>query len=169
MFLDFDDLLPSILEAIERCTFVAIDAELTGLHLTDEKDNYFDSVEDRYRILRGSCSSFLLVQFGMVVFFYDPDTDTFTHSAFNFYVFPRQVANSSPNVRFSCEASSLEFLASWGFDFNKLFYKGIPYLTLAAEQKMKDNYDKKQVYLAEENSTPCPVPENLKQFMEETQ
>ncbi|CAL8117082.1 unnamed protein product [Orchesella dallaii] len=166
---NFDDLLPEILEGIERCTFIALDTELTGLHPTDQKENYFDSVEERYKVLRKSASQFLLVQFGLVLFFYDPVTDRFIHRAYNFYIFPKQFTTNAPNVRFLCEASSLEFLASWGFDFNKLIYKGIPYLTLAVEQKMKDTYDKKQLYLAEENSTPLPVPENLRKFMEETQ
>lgn len=147
------------------CTFIAVDTELTGLRPSDEKENYFDTVEERFRFLRQSASKFLLVQFGMVLFFYDEETDEFTHRAYNFYIFPSQFSSAAPNVRFLCEAPSLEFLASWGFDFNKLIYKGIPYLTHVVEQKMKDNYDKKQMYLSEENTSPVSVPEHLRSFM----
>jgi poly(A)-specific ribonuclease len=110
--------------AIESCSFMAIDCELSGLKVTDEKDNFFETVEERYHSVKKSASEFLIVQFGLVAFFYDEVTDCFTHKAYNFYTFPRQSGRYGPNIRFLCESSSIEFLCSCGFDFNKLFYSG---------------------------------------------
>lgn len=54
---------------------------------------------------------------------------SYTCSPFNFYVFPRQVEpRVGPDMRFSCQTSSLTFLASNGFDFNKWMLEGIPFL-----------------------------------------
>lgn len=46
---------------------------------------------------------------------------------FNFYIFPRPFEGS--DKRFICQASSIAFLASCGFDFNKAIYDGVGYLT----------------------------------------
>jgi len=104
---------------------MAIDCELSGLRVTDDKENCFETVEERYQSVRNSASEFLVIQFGLVPFFYDSDKDVFTHKAYNFYTFPRQSGRHAPNIRFLCESSSIEFLCSCGFDFNKLFYQGM--------------------------------------------
>ncbi|CAG2062419.1 unnamed protein product, partial [Timema podura] len=49
------------------------------------------------------------------------DCDSFTHRGYNFYVFPRQFSQRSYDPQFRCSSSSLSFLISHGFDFNKLF------------------------------------------------
>lgn len=40
-----------------------------------------------------------------------------------------------PDQRFLCQTSSIDFLISQGFDFNKLFKEGISYLNLNEENK----------------------------------
>lgn len=42
-----------------------------------------------------------------------------------FYLFPRQINKMAPDARFLCQTSSIEFLASNNFDFNKLFKEGM--------------------------------------------
>jgi len=122
--LDFEAILPEVEKAIDSCSFMAIDCELSGLKVTDDKDNFFETVEERYQSMKKSASEFLIVQFGLVTFFYNEEKDCFTHKAYNFYTFPRQSGRHGPNIRFLCESSSIEFLCSCGFDFNKLFYSG---------------------------------------------
>jgi len=47
---------------------------------------------------------------------------------------------------------------------------GVPHLTYAGEQKMRDDLEKRQNYLSsEDSSAPIPVPEYLKKFMKETE
>lgn len=43
-----------------------------------------------------------------------------------------------------CQTSSISFLASQGFDFNKLFKLGIPYLTANEEEKLMKRLEEKQ-------------------------
>jgi len=166
---NFEELLPQIEASIDRADFLAMDCELSGLKVTDEKDNCFETMEERYLSVRNSTSQFLVIQFGLCPFFYDPATDEYSHEAYNFYTFPRQVVKNGPNIRFLCESSSLDFLANNGFDFNKLIYEGIPYLSVKELRKLKEDLEKRNSFkMSEENSTPVSVPENQKKFVENT-
>lgn len=42
-----------------------------------------------------------------------------------------------------CQTSCMSFLASQGFDFNKLFKLGIPYLTVTEEEKLTRRLEEK--------------------------
>lgn len=43
-----------------------------------------------------------------------------------------------------CQASSISFLITQGFDFNKLFNLGIPYLTTSEEEKLLKRLEGRQ-------------------------
>ncbi|GIY85671.1 poly(A)-specific ribonuclease PARN [Caerostris darwini] len=135
---NFEKLLPSIKQSIDECDFIAIDTELTGLYSSRSEEHAFDTMEERYLKLREQCSKFLIIQFGLSTFKYNPDEKKYTHRDYNFYVFPRPHIRQAPDPRFMCQASSMHFLASHGFDFNKTIYEGIPYLTFAQESKIRD-------------------------------
>ncbi|XP_076248460.1 poly(A)-specific ribonuclease PARN isoform X2 [Calliopsis andreniformis] len=87
---------------------------------------------------------FLLVQFGLSVFTFDTETLKYSQRSYNFYVFPRPLHRAAPDSRFMCQASSISFLASQGFDFNKLFNMGIPYLTMSEEEKLVKRLEERQ-------------------------
>ncbi|XP_074014941.1 poly(A)-specific ribonuclease PARN isoform X4 [Numenius arquata] len=83
---------------------------------------------------------------------------------------------SSPDVKFVCQSSSIDFLANQGFDFNKVFRNGIPYLNQEEERQLREQYDEKRsqangagslAYFSP-NATKCPVtiPEDQKKFIE---
>lgn len=124
VLVDFDSLFSDVQDSIRKCSFMAVDTELTGLRVSELKENYFDTMEERYQFVRDTSGKYLIIQFGLVTFFYDEEKDTFTHKAYNFYTYPSQTKNFMPTVRFMCESSSIEFLSSFGFDFNKLFHHG---------------------------------------------
>ena len=50
----FDKALPHVERAIEQCHFYAFDLEMTGLHVSDQRESWVDDMEDRYRVV-GSC------------------------------------------------------------------------------------------------------------------
>ena len=81
---------------------------------------------------------FIFLSLGMVTFHYDAKTDQFTNRAFNFYVWPRPFSRSAPDPRFGCQTSSIDFLVSQNFDFNKLFRDGISYLRPSDENRIRD-------------------------------
>lgn len=111
---NFSARLPEMEAAIDSAIFLAIDGEFTGLN-ADKGNSAFDLPVERYskvtsdhltlliyhevpaqQLRNGvdvqvqeSASQFLLVQFGLATFHYDPAKDQFSHRAFNVYVWPR--------------------------------------------------------------------------------
>ncbi|XP_053936289.1 poly(A)-specific ribonuclease PARN isoform X2 [Cuculus canorus] len=120
---------------------------------------------------------FLLFQFGLCTFKYDQTEEKYITKSFNFYIFPKPFNRSSPDVKFVCQSSSIDFLANQGFDFNKVFRNGIPYLNQEEERQLREQYDEKSVlrpmgvgslsYISP-NATKCPVtvPDDQKKFID---
>ncbi|XP_063240620.1 poly(A)-specific ribonuclease PARN-like isoform X2 [Bacillus rossius redtenbacheri] len=157
---NLEELLPEIERAVAEAQFLAVDGEFTGLR---EGQSVFphDSPARQYaKLLRGM--DFLLVQFGLCAFQYHPGEDRYTHRAYNFYVFPRQLSRSSADPRFLCQSSCINFLATHGFDFNKLFRDGIPYMTQSEEQRQREELREQERQLGSpQRGEPVPVPDNL--------
>ena len=57
----FDKAMPHIERAIEQCHFYAFDLEMTGLHVSDQRESWVDDMEDRYRVVRLDHSPHLLL------------------------------------------------------------------------------------------------------------
>lgn len=113
--------MPLISDSIEKADFFSIDAEFTGL-INGRDVSVFDSPEDYYiRIMNGSCD-FLLIQFGLSAFYWDETKNHYMNDTYNFYLYPR--GRPGPDRMFLCQSSSLDFLASNGFNFNKLIKEG---------------------------------------------
>ncbi|XP_067672031.1 poly(A)-specific ribonuclease PARN-like [Haliotis asinina] len=179
---NFKECLSQIEEAISEADFLAIDGEFTGLHAKDaESIGSFDTPEERYHKLRKGAAQFLLVQFGLAAFKYDPETKSYTARPFNMYVFPRPFSRQAPDRRFLCQASSIDFLVSQNFDFNKLFREGISYLTLPQEEHLKESIKKRNAEhtqlsspaftsphgaSAGPNKGPVEVPDDQKDFID---
>lgn len=122
VFLDFKLTLPLVEESINKADFLVIDAEFTGL-INGRDVSIFDSPADYYyRLMQGS-SDFLLIQFGLCAFRWDSSKEHYMNDTYNFYLFPRG-GRPAPERVFSCQSSSLDFLAAQGFDFNKLIKEG---------------------------------------------
>ncbi|KAG1689876.1 hypothetical protein DVH05_001910 [Phytophthora capsici] len=120
---------------LPTCRFVAIDTEFTGLSPNDfEREQYLDTLEERYKKVKRAGESFLITQFGLSTVHLD-QKDQFQIKTWNFYVFPRPYG--SLDERFLCQASSLQFLSEHGFDFNKFIGDGIPFVNLAKTPAMK--------------------------------
>ncbi|KAI8803206.1 ribonuclease H-like domain-containing protein [Cladochytrium replicatum] len=136
---NFEGLLPAIQEAINGCDLIAIDTELTGLHPDAKQQlDYFDTHQERYTKVRESARKFLIVQLGVCPFTWDAQTQKYIARPFNFYLFPSVgTSRNVPDKSFLCQASSLEFLFSHGFDFNKWIGKGIPYMNRKDEENAR--------------------------------
>ncbi|KAI1233828.1 hypothetical protein IHE44_0004276 [Lamprotornis superbus] len=138
--------------------------------------NGFDTPEERYQKLKKHSMDFLLFQFGLCTFKYDDTEEKYIMKSFNFYIFPKPFNRNSPDVKFVCQSSSIDFLANQGFDFNKVFRNGIPYLNQEEERQLREQYDEKRsqangagsLSYISPNSTKCPVtiPEDQKKFVE---
>ena len=47
----FDKALPDVERAIEQCHYYAFDLEMTGLHVSDQRESWVDDMEDRYKVV----------------------------------------------------------------------------------------------------------------------
>ena len=174
---NFKQLLPLVEESIDDAVFLSIDGEFTGINMGEGGPSALDTSSERYAKVSRSTSKFLLVQFGLCTFHYDPKKGLYTNRGFNFYVWPRPSGRMYPDPRFLCQTSSVDFLINQGFDFNKLFKDGIPYLRLSEEQKLKESLIERQAQRKAEDSVltpspasrdPIPIPDDQRDFMDET-
>ncbi|KAJ6655936.1 hypothetical protein lerEdw1_004521 [Lerista edwardsae] len=176
---NFKDNLSKVYEAIEEADFLAIDGEFSGISdgpSVSALTNGFDTPEERYQKLKKHSMDFLLFQFGLCTFKYDLTEAKYIMKSFNFYIFPKPFNRTSPDVKFVCQSSSIDFLANQGFDFNKVFRNGIPYLNQEDERQLREQYDEKRAQAngvgalsyVSPNATKCPVtvPEDQKKFIE---
>ncbi|KAL4240976.1 hypothetical protein ACF0H5_001758 [Mactra antiquata] len=179
---NFKESLEVIETAINECSFLAFDGEFTGLnHAGMSHAAIFDTPEERYYKVVQGASDFLLNQFGFCTFSYDGTTKTYTAKPFNFYVFPRPFSRAAPDVRFTCQSSSLDFLMSQGFDFNKWISEGVSYLRPVDEASLKDQIIKKHEVLSSPafispsggsqppgiNKSPVEIPPEQKDFVDD--
>eukprot|EP00057_Strongylocentrotus_purpuratus_P028162 XP_011682636.1 PREDICTED: poly(A)-specific ribonuclease PARN [Strongylocentrotus purpuratus] len=139
---NFNEALKLMSSALDHCSFVAIDGEFTGLH-SGSSPGVFDTPAERYQHLKENCCDFLLIQLGVCIFKYEKQKKGYGYVAypFNLYVFPRPSTRAAPDQRFLCQSSSIDFLVSHGFDFNKVFYKGLLWIGAFTETQEKNCCD----------------------------
>nr|XP_033776699.1 poly(A)-specific ribonuclease PNLDC1 isoform X2 [Geotrypetes seraphini] len=119
-----EEALPVLQEQIQGCDFIAIDMEFTGLHSVlphNLKPSLFDSADDWYRKVKSSIQKFTVCQIGLSIFF-KQKSNRFLSYSYNFYLFP--LTFGSVDSEFSIQATSIQFLNEFGFDFNKCFREG---------------------------------------------
>merc|ERR1719233_2708798 len=125
----------------ENPLFVAIDTEFTGLQTGNAvKPRYFDVPQQRYAQARESANAYTLIQLGMAVFLPplpDLENGPIRVHIYTLNLFPSTKFRNSFDYNFRCQTRSLEFLASNGFDFNRLFTDAVPYMTQEDEQQLK--------------------------------
>lgn len=140
---------------------------------------FFDSLEEKYLQHCVIAETYMAVQIGIAAFFYDESSQKYaffhfslslqslcigfyanfnfryTHQAYNFYVFP----SSYTDINFTCQSKTIEFLMKHGFDFNKLFKDGIPYLNTIESDKVLEKCQKHKHKIAQyDNSSRIKVP-----------
>ena len=115
---NFLQTLPAIRQALDQCLFYSFDCEMTGLYLQGQEDYSLDDIEDRYIKTAASAEQFLVTQFGLSAFRWTGEC--YEARTFNIHLFP--APHDDVDRRFMCQASSLLFLASQGFDFNKVSF-----------------------------------------------
>ncbi|KEP67103.1 UNVERIFIED_CONTAM: CAF1 family ribonuclease [Hammondia hammondi] len=121
--------LEALREVLAKAEFVALDVELTGLHMKNEK---FLGVDRCYEAHCEGAKNFLPVQLGLCAArrasAAEPHRWILTPASV--YMFPRDAR------LFQASTGTLMFLRENGFDFNKWLDQGIPFLR-AQEEKEK--------------------------------
>ncbi|KAM6462821.1 poly(A)-specific ribonuclease PNLDC1 isoform 1-T1 [Liasis olivaceus] len=133
----FQEKLPGLQELLLGCDFVGLDMEFTGLHSafsSDRQPSLFDSPAEWYRKARQSVQQFTVSQLGLSIFYKGMSNKYITHS-YNFFLFPTTFGQM--DSEFSFQASSIQFLSHYGFDYNKFLKDGIPYMNETQEKKLQ--------------------------------
>jgi len=121
---NFNEKLPSIIDAINSCDYYAVDTEFSGITLNlRDRGTIYDTMEDRYQKLKFICQNYLAWQFGLTTFKYNPISNNYSCNTYTFPVFPRESAISKRSYIMS--SSSLKFLVSHNFPFSKVIDEGI--------------------------------------------
>nr|XP_046226714.1 poly(A)-specific ribonuclease PARN isoform X2 [Scatophagus argus] len=157
---NFKDCLNAVYSAIEEADFLAIDGEFSGISdgpNVSALTNGLDTPEERYTKLKKHSMDFLLFQFGLCTFKYDSTKSKYIIKPFNFYIFPKPFNRTSPDIKFICQSSSIDFLASQGFDFNKVFCDGIPYLNQEEEAQLREQTEERRNQHANGVGTPSYI------------
>ncbi|XP_059057054.1 pre-piRNA 3'-exonuclease trimmer-like isoform X2 [Achroia grisella] len=133
---NFVEQLPNITKDLKRSCFVGFDAEFTAI-LSDEKFKYrlFDTNEKRYDNIKTELSKIIMTQVGLTMFQYERDLDTYVAVGYTFHLCPQMVGDVHQSFVF--QASTLNFLCKHKFDFNKFIYEGLPYLSKAEEEHIR--------------------------------
>lgn len=175
---NFKERLNTVYSAIEEADFLAIDGEFSGISdgpNVSALTNGLDTPEERYTKLKKHSMDFLLFQFGLCTFKYDQAKSKYITKPFNFYIFPKPFNRTSPDIKFICQSSSIDFLASQGFDFNKVFCNGIPYLNQDEEAQLREQMEERRnqhangvgtpSFISPSSKGPAHVPEEHKDFI----
>uniref|UniRef100_A0A8C7MRI8 Poly(A)-specific ribonuclease PARN n=1 Tax=Oncorhynchus kisutch TaxID=8019 RepID=A0A8C7MRI8_ONCKI len=131
---NFKDSLSTVYSAIEEADFLAIDGEFSGISdgpNVSALTNGLDTPEERYmKLKKVTVKRYMRLEYVI--------------KTFNFYIFPKPFNRTSPDTKFICQSSSIDFLASQGFDFNKVFRHGIPYLNQEEEVQLREQYEERR-------------------------
>ncbi|XP_045448596.1 poly(A)-specific ribonuclease PARN-like [Melitaea cinxia] len=161
---NFKETLPLISASIDKADFLVIDTEFTGL-INGRDVSIFDTPQEYYTTLLNGASDFLLIQYGLCAFYWDDLEKNYKNDAYNFYLFPR--GRPGPEKMFLCQSSSLDFLASQGFDFNKLIKEGISYMTEPIETRLRENLTERQNRILNSENDAITIPEEHRNQIED--
>ncbi|XP_008152874.2 poly(A)-specific ribonuclease PNLDC1 [Eptesicus fuscus] len=136
---EFEQSLPLLQELVQGADFVGLDIEFTGLRTNlsrCQQISLFDLPSEWYLKTRRSVQQFTICQIGLSVFSsVEGEANKYVAHSCNFFLFPTTFGIL--DSEFSFQASSVQFLNQYGFDYNKFLKHGIPYMNEEQEKQVK--------------------------------
>ncbi|XP_018884594.1 poly(A)-specific ribonuclease PNLDC1 isoform X3 [Gorilla gorilla gorilla] len=136
---EFEESLPLLQELVQEADFVGLDIEFTGLRSNlsgPQQISLFDLPSEWYLKTRQSVQQFTVCQIGLSVFSaIEGEANKYIAHSCNFYLFPTTFGIL--DSEFSFQASSVQFLNQYGFNYNKFLKNGIPYMNEEQEKKIR--------------------------------
>lgn len=152
-----------------------MDSEFTGL-CSEQNIMPFDSSKEYYEKQLKSSRGFIIIQLGLTFFKKNENDEAVRLKSYNIYTFPQQ-----KTAVFQCQAESMKFLSSNGFDFTQLFTNGISFCTAVEEDKFREKTTERKEQRMEQlkkrlneeqdfsNKAFITIPESEKEFMNDAQ
>uniref|UniRef100_A0A1D5RCE2 Poly(A)-specific ribonuclease PNLDC1 n=1 Tax=Macaca mulatta TaxID=9544 RepID=A0A1D5RCE2_MACMU len=136
---EFEESLPLLQELVQEADFVGLDIEFTGLRSNlsgPQQISLFDLPSEWYLKTRQSVQQFTICQIGLSVFSaIEGEANKYIAHSCNFFLFPTTFGIL--DSEFSFQASSVQFLNQYGFNYNKFLKNGIPYMNEEQEKKIR--------------------------------
>ena len=133
--LNFKHVYPKIFDVLKNCDYISLDLEFSGTRVNKNLINTkYDSEELRFFKIQENIKKFTPLQLGLCGFKLLQSSVQFY--PMNFYIFP--YSNDFLDKKYLFDINSVNFLMSNSFDFNKIFYDGIRYVSLHDYEKNKE-------------------------------
>ncbi|XP_032109037.1 poly(A)-specific ribonuclease PNLDC1 isoform X1 [Sapajus apella] len=136
---EFEESLPLLQELVQESDFVGLDIEFTGLRSNlsgPQQISLFDLPSEWYLKTRQSVQQFTICQIGLSMFSaIEGEANKYVAHSCNFFLFPTTFGIL--DSEFSFQASSVQFLNQYGFNYNKFLKNGIPYMNEEQEKKIR--------------------------------
>lgn len=131
----FEPAAAALAELLPTAEFVAIDCEMTGIHLGGAPPSQRDTTQERYDKMRRVASAYSLMQVGICTFHRDAAAGAGAGAAaplvarpFNFSILPSMAGGPR---RLMLDLSACTFLRGNRMDFNAWLDAGVPFLSEA--------------------------------------
>jgi len=157
---NFDATLDKIKADIDASEFIAIDLELSGITKQNKPTpQSFVNAGEYYEIHKSVSSTFQILQVGLCTFKRiagEEKEQKYSCFPYNFFIFPEFHGKRGEDNIIQFSADATQFLRNYKFDFNRVFYKGVPYMKKEEEQKAITFWEEyfakqKEVALTEED------------------